>query len=554
MKTEVEVRTLREPLGIIPHVKQIRTAKRFSDSAKYLYFTYNDASDDIEFSLKDKIVVLGSGCYRIGSSVEFDWCCVNMAWALKEHGVPEVVMVNCNPETVSTDFDVLDKLYFEELTLERILDIGKKENPVGVVTSVGGQIPNSLALKLASSGVKILGTSAENIDRAEDRSKFSALLDSLGIKQPMWSKLGTIENAKTFANEIGFPVLVRPSYVLSGTAMNIAYDEKQLENFLMKATVVSKEHPIVISKFMIGSREVEVDGVSDGENVFLGAIIEHVEDAGVHSGDSTMVVPTITISEVEKDEIRRISRKIARSLKIKGPFNIQYLVKNDEVYVIETNLRASRSMPFVSKITGSNLMVIASSAIVDGKIDDGDATLDRFGVKSPQFSFMRLEGTDPLTGVEMVSTGEVAAFDKSFNEAFIKSLVASGVSLPERGDAMLLSVGGDKCKAVEVARKMASIGLKIYATKHTAEALRSNGLHCETIYKISEGKKPNVLDYLENRKIKLVINTPSPDNVSDKVVSDGFLIRRRAVEFGIPIITNLKLADTLADTLHTLPL
>jgi carbamoyl-phosphate synthase large subunit len=551
-KTEVEVRTLRESLGLVPYVKQIRTAKRFSDSAQYLYFTYNDASDDIEFSGTNKMVVLGSGCYRIGSSVEFDWCCVNMAWALKEHGVPEVVMVNCNPETVSTDFDVLDKLYFEELTLERILDIVEKENPEGVVSSVGGQVPNNLAMKLANSGVKILGTSAENIDRAEDRSKFSALLDSLGIKQPKWSKLETIENAKIFASEIGFPVLVRPSYVLSGTAMNIAQDEEQLENFLIKAAVVSSEHPVVISKFMTGSREVEVDGVCDGENVFLGAIIEHVEDAGVHSGDATMLIPTITISEVEKDEIRRTSRKIARSLKIRGPFNIQYLVKNGEVYVIETNLRASRSMPFVSKITGVNLIAIASSAIVGGKIDEGEATIDRFGVKSPQFSFMRLEGTDPLTGVEMVSTGEVVAFNKSFDEAFITSLVASGVSLPVRGDAMLLSVGGDKSKAIKIARKLASIGLKIYATKHTAEALRSNGLHCETIYKISEGKKPNVLDYLENRKIKLVINTPSPDNISTQVVSDGFLIRRRAVEFGIPIITNLKLADTFADTLHAL--
>jgi carbamoyl-phosphate synthase large subunit len=549
-KDETEIRELRAVFGMEPFVKQIRTAKRWSETANYLYFTYNSDSDDIKFFEKNKVVVLGSGCYRIGSSVEFDWCCVNMTWSLKDKGIKEVIMVNCNPETVSTDFDVLDKLYFEELTLERVLDIVKKESPSSVVVSVGGQIPNNLAIKLVKNGVKLLGTSAEDIDRAEDRSKFSDLLDSLGIEQPEWSKLESVKQAKLFASKIGYPVLIRPSYVLSGSAMSVAFDESQLENYLKKATEVSREYPVVISKFILNAREVEVDGVCDGENVFIGGIIEHVENAGVHSGDATMSLPSLTIDEGIKEKIREKTRKIARGLHIKGPFNIQYLLKNGSVYVIECNLRASRSMPFVSKTVGKNLMDLAASAMLGEKIEDAEAVAEKFGVKYPQFSFMRLEGADPVTGVEMVSTGEVACFGTTFEEAFLKSMIAGGTRLPNSGDSILISVGGEKEKAVEIVKKISNNGYKIFATEHTAEALRKNGIDCENIYKISDGKNPNVLDFLVTRKLNFVINTPNPNTIETQAVTDGYLIRRKAVEFGIPIITNLELADTLADALR----
>jgi carbamoyl-phosphate synthase large subunit len=549
-KSESEIRTLRKHSKIEPFVKQIRTARRWSETANYLYFTYNSDHEDIKSFEEKKIVVLGSGCYRIGSSVEFDWCCVNTAWSLKDKGIDEVIMVNCNPETVSTDFDVLDKLYFEELTLERVLDIVDKEKPKGVIVSVGGQVANSLALKLVKNGVKILGTSAEDIDRAEDRFKFSELLDSLDIAQPAWSKLESIENAKLFTRTIGYPVLVRPSYVLSGSAMNVAFDESQLESYLKQATDVSEEHPVVISKFMTNAREVEVDGVCDVKNIFIGAIIEHIEDAGIHSGDATMSIPPLTIDENVKEKIRRITRKIARGLHIKGPFNIQYLVKGGEAYVIECNLRSSRSMPFVSKTIGKNLMDIATSAILGGRIEEGEGTAREFCVKSPQFSFMRLEGADPVTGVEMVSTGEVACFGESFEEALLKSLIASGMKIPKSGDSILISVGGEKDKAVEIVKKIANNGYKIFATKHTAKALKKKGVHCESIFKISEGKNPNVLDFLLEQKLNFVINTPHPNKIDLQAITDGYLIRRKAVEFGIPIITNLELADNLANALR----
>jgi len=494
--------------------------------------------------------VLGSGCYRIGSSVEFDWCCVNMTWSLKEKGISEVIMINCNPETVSTDFDVLDKLYFEELTLERVMDIVEKENFPRVVVSVGGQIPNNLALKLVNNGVSILGTSAEDIDQAEDRSKFSDLLDNLEIEQPEWNKLESIDKSRSFANRIGYPVLIRPSYVLSGSAMGIAYDESQLDEYLRKATDVSREHPVVISKFMLNAREVEVDGICDGDNVFVGAIIEHVENAGVHSGDATMSLPAMTIDEITKEKMRRTSRKIARGLRIKGPFNIQYLVKDRDVYVIECNLRASRSMPFVSKAIGKNLMAIAASAMMGEKIVDGEGVAERFGVKFPQFSFMRMEGADPVTGVEMVSTGEVACFGRNFEEALLKSMIAGGTKLPKSGDSILISVGGEKDKVVEIARKIANSGYRIFATEHTADKLTANGIPCQKVYKISEGKKPNVLDFLVERKLSFVFNTPHPNKIVSRAITDGYLIRRKAVEFGVPVITNLELVDSLATALQ----
>lgn len=549
-KNEVTIRELRSIFKIQPCIKQIPTAKRWSENANYLYCTYNSDKDDIAFVESNKAVVLGSGCYRIGSSVEFDWCCVNTTWALKEKGIKEVVMINCNPETVSTDFDVLDKLYFEELTLERVLDIVEREKRPSVVVSVGGQIPNNLALKLDLNGIKILGTAAKDIDRAEDRSKFSDLLDSLEIEQPKWSKIESLEKSKQFANRIGYPVLIRPSYVLSGSAMSVAYDESQLEDYLRKATDVSLEHPVVISKFMLNAREVEIDGVCDGENVFVGAIIEHVENAGVHSGDATMSLPAMTIDEITKEKIRRITRKIARDLCIKGPFNIQYLVKNRDVFVIECNLRASRSMPFVSKAIGRNLMDIAARAMMGEKIEDGEAVTDKFGVKYPQFSFMRLEGADPVTGVEMVSTGEVACFGRSFEEALLKAMIAGGTRIPKSGDSILISIGGEKEKAVEIAKKIMHNGYRILATGHTADTLSANGIACEKVYKISEGQKPNVLDLLVERKINFVFNIPHPNRIVTAAITDGYLIRRKAVEFGVPVFTNLELLDSLANALQ----
>jgi len=541
---------LRKDFGIKPFVKQIRTANRWSETANYLYFTYNSNNDDIKFYEKNKLVVLGSGCYRIGSSVEFDWCCVNMAWALKK-SIDEVIMINYNPETVSTDFDVLDKLYFDELTLERVLDITEKENPLGLVVSVGGQIPNNLALKLSKNGVNILGTSAENIDKAEDRFKFSEILDKLNIEQPRWGKIENIKKAKLLAKNIGYPVLIRPSYVLSGSAMNVAFDENQLEKYLKHAAKVSKEHPVVISKFIANAREVEIDGVCDGKNVFIGAIIEHVEDAGIHSGDATMSIPTISISENVKEKIRKYTRKIARSLSIKGPFNIQYLVKNEKVFVIECNLRSSRSMPFVSKTIGINLMETAADAILGKNIQPQEITLKKFGVKVPQFSFMRLDGADPITGVEMVSTGEVACFENTFGDAFIKALIASGINIPKKGDSILITIGGDKKPIIPLAKKLQKMGFKIFATEHTADALKENKINCKILYKVSEEKQPNIQDYLTNKKIKFVINIPGINNGEDskQILEDEYLIRRRAVEFGISIITNLELARTFLNTI-----
>lgn len=403
-------------------------------------------------------MVLGAGVFRIGSSVEFDWCGVNTIWALKKNGIQEAIMVNYNPETVSTDYDMSDKLYFEELTLERILDIYEKENPLGVVASVGGQIPNNLALKLANHGVKLLGTSGQSIDCAEDRSKFSALLDKLGISQSEWSKLITTEDARGFAEKIGYPVLVRPSYVLSGSAMRVAYTENELEDYIKLATRVSREHPVVISKFIENAKEVEVDGVSGGEDVLIGAIIEHIENAGVHSGDATMVIPPQTLSNRVMKTIEDYTHKIVRALEIKGPYNIQYLVKNGVTDVIECNLRASRSMPYVSKTRGVNLMELATLAMLGKRFKDVGITelpsITHVGVKAPQFSFMRLSGADPILGVEMLSTDEVACLGENFADAFSKALQSAEFKIPISNGSVLVTVGGEelKRKAVPLAK------------------------------------------------------------------------------------------------------
>ena len=547
-KDEGEVRKLRKSMGIVPFIKQIDTlSAEWPAVTNYLYLTYNGSNDDIIPKKTQKCVVLGSGCYRIGSSVEFDWCCVNMALALKEKGIQEVIMVNYNPETVSTDYDILDKLYFDELSLERILDIAEKENPDGVVVSVGGQIPNNLALKLATAGIRILGTTAEDIDRAEDRAKFSTELDVLQIPQPPWSRLESLLQAKRAARILGYPILIRPSYVLSGSSMKVTNDEGELEDYLKRAGGISSEHPVVMSKFIVDAREVEVDAVSDGKNVFIGAIIEHVEEAGIHSGDATMSIPSILIADATKEKIRGYTRKIARQLRIRGPFNIQFLCKNGEVYVIECNVRSSRSMPFVSKTVGVNLMSLAADVFLGGSVQEGEAKSSGYAVKSPQFSFMRLEGADPVTSVEMVSTGEVACFGRSFDEAFLKSLMAAGFNLPRR--SILLSTGPPKTKEylLPTVKKLAEMGFELFATGGTAKFLEANGIKTTLLRWPLDGKEPNAATYLSHKKIDLVINIPK--SFEEEELRNDYLIRRRAVEYGIPVITNPELAVTLTGAL-----
>ncbi len=559
---EMTIRKLRKEANIVPVVKQIDTlAAEWPAKTNYLYLTYGGDENDIDFhSHKSKVMVLGAGVFRIGSSVEFDWCGVNTIWALKKSGVQEAIMVNYNPETVSTDYDMSDKLYFEELTLERILDIYDKENPLGVVASVGGQIPNNLALNLTNSGVKLLGTSGQSIDRAEDRTKFSVLLDNLGIPQPEWSGLATNRDVKEFAGKIGYPVLIRPSYVLSGSAMRVAYAEDELENYLKLATKVSREHPVVISKFIEKAKEVEVDGVSDGEDILIGAIIEHIENAGVHSGDATMGIPPQTLSPSVLKTIEDYTYRIVKALEIKGPYNIQFLVKNGSTYVIECNLRASRSMPYVSKTRGVNLIELATLAMLDKKFRDAGITglpsVQHVGVKVPQFSFMRLSGADPVLGVEMLSTGEVACLGENFADALSKALQSAEFKIPPTGGSVLITVGGEdlKRKIIPLGKALRKMDFKIYATEHTAEALRQAGVNnISVLHKVREvGKNPNIVEYLQKRKIDLVINIPTPNHSATfaEVLKDEYTIRRLAIEFNIPVVTNLELASALTKVLE----
>jgi carbamoyl-phosphate synthase large subunit len=558
---EMEVRNFRKSKGIVPVVKQIDTlAAEWPAKTNYLYLTYNGDENDIKFgSGKKKVMVLGAGVFRIGSSVEFDWGGVNTIWALKRQGIDEAIMVNYNPETVSTDYDISDKLYFEELTLERILDIYDKENPFGIVGCVGGQIPNNLALKLDKAGVKLLGTTSESIDQAEDRSKFSALLDRLGIPQPKWSKLTTLKGAETFAQEIGYPILVRPSYVLSGYAMRIAQNIGELRDYLELATTVSPEHPVVISKFVSGAKEVEVDGVSDGENTLIGAVIEHIEQAGVHSGDAVMSIPPHSLSDNIVKKIEDYSREIAKALKIKGPFNIQYLVKDNGVSVIECNLRASRSLPYVSKTRGVNLIEVSTAIMLGITLRDiGIVKLKPIpyvSIKVPQFSFMRLTGADPILGVEMLSTGEAACIGENFADALLKALQSVEFEMPKEGSSVLITVGGEQMKkrVVPLARNLRDLGFSIYATEHTADVIRKAGLNSVTVlHKVREvEKKPNILDYLLGRKVNLVINIPSANSVGveSEILEDEYTIRRLAVEFNIPVVTTLELASALVKVL-----
>ena len=546
--TEDTIRGKREKLNIHPHVKQIDTlAAEYPAQTNYLYLTYNGDGDDIDSapgrSGKDKIIVLGSGPYRIGSSVEFDWCCVTCAQTVQKNGLAPII-VNCNPETVSTDYDMAQKLYFEELTTETILEIYRKEKPQGVIVSMGGQTPNNLVLPLDKFGVKILGTTPTSIDRAEDRHKFSLLCDQLAIDQPPWAKLKNIEDAILFAEKIGYPVLVRPSYVLSGAAMNVAFNSLDLKKYLSLASHISSLYPVVISKFIENAKEIEIDAVAKNGRVLTFAICEHVENAGVHSGDSTMVLPPQKIYRETEKQIEKIAALIAKSLKITGPFNIQFLARNNKVMVIECNLRASRSLPFVSKVTGINFVQVATEAILDSdppSIGSAVNGISYVGVKAPQFSFSRIKGADPVLRVEMTSTGEVACFGRDVHEAFLKSLIATGLKLPKKSVFISLAGEQNKIKFLESTKILATLGLKIYATAGTSQFLKENGVRAIKLYKIHEHKKPNVLDYLTTKKIDLVINIIDP--YFKKEFDDDYLIRRTTIDYGVPLLTNLQTAE-----------
>ena len=550
--TEEKVRKKRKKHGITPYVKQIDTlAAEYPAKTNYLYLTYNGCKDDLKFKEKNQVIVLGSGAYRIGSSVEFDWCCVNSVTTLKNLKY-QTILINCNPETVSTDYDICDKLYFEELTFERVLDIYEKEQPLGIIVSMGGQIPNNLALPLYNTGVSILGTSPIDIDKAEDRHKFSQLLDELGIDQPVWKELTSIKDAEKFAEQVGYPVLVRPSYVLSGAAMSIALSREELKKYLRKASEVCKEHPVVISKFITNAKEIEIDAVAKKGNLYCYAISEHVENAGVHSGDATMVLPPQRTYLETMRRVKIIAKKIAKSLKITGPFNIQFIAKDNDVKVIECNLRVSRSFPFASKVFKINFIDLATRIIMSKpvpNIDRSSFDLDYVGVKAPQFSFKRLKGSDPVLSVEMASTGEVACLGDDFNEAFLKSLLSVGFNIPKK--TILLSTGPiySKAEFLESTKILQQKGYKFYATKGTADFMKKHGLKAEILYWPLEKKEPNTLTYIADGKIDLVINIPK--NIEKEELDNDYLIRRKAVDFGIPLITNLQLAKRFVEAIQT---
>jgi carbamoyl-phosphate synthase large subunit len=545
-------RALRKRGGIQPGVAQIDTmAAEFPAETNYLYSSYQASESDIRPSPRKKIMVLGSGVYRIGSSVEFDWCCVNAVRTAASLGY-ETIMLNYNPETVSTDYDVCDRLVFDEISLETVLDLWETEKPDGVVVSMGGQIPNNLALRLHEAGVPIIGTHPQNIDRAEDRSKFSALLDDLGIDQPQWAHVTDLAEVDEIVARLGgFPLLVRPSYVLSGAAMSVAHEPNELRRILARAKRVSLEHPVVVSKFETHSREVELDGVADGGRLILWAISEHVEDAGVHSGDATLVLPPQTLYIATIRRIKQISIQIARELDITGPFNIQFLARHNTVKVIECNLRASRSFPFVSKVTGHNFAAEATRRMLHVKreLTNRCLDLDYVGVKVPMFSFSRLVGADPMLGVEMASTGEVGCLGADIHVALLHGLFSTGFRLPRRG--VLLSLGpiADKYWFADEAKVIANeLNLPIYATEGTAEALESLGIDCVAVTKFDEGPGSAVA-LIEANEVDLVINVPREYDEMGR--PDGYVIRRRAVDQGVPLITDLQLARAVVEALRS---
>ncbi len=551
------VRSLRKRLGVLPVVKQIDTlAAEYPAQTNYLYLTYNGRENDVNY-LHDhrSIVVLGSGAYRIGSSVEFDWCSVNALLTVKKEGWRSV-MINYNPETVSTDYDICDRLYFDELTFERVMDILDLEQPHGTILSVGGQIPNNLATRLDEQGVNILGTTAKSIDNAEDRNKFSAMLDRLGVDQPRWRELTSMEDINSFIEEVGFPVLVRPSYVLSGAAMNVCYNQEQLTRFLRLAANVSKKHPVVVSQFISGAKEIEMDAVAKDGDIVAYAISEHIEYAGVHSGDATIQFPPQKLYVETVRRIRRISRQIASALEISGPFNIQFLAKNNDIKVIECNLRASRSFPFVSKVLKINLIDLATRVMLGLDVEKPGKNafdLDYVGIKASQFSFSRLQGADPVLGVDMASTGEVGCIGNDSSEALIKAMVSVGNRVPSRG--VLLSTGTPKQKAdmLDAAHELANRGYTIYATGGTHAYLNDNGIPAIRVYWPSQSDmQPQAIDLLHEHKVDMVVNIPK--NFTDMELSNGYKIRRAAIDLNIPLLTNARLASAYIDAFTTHPL
>ncbi len=541
----LKIRSYRKERGITPVVKQIDTlGAEYPAQTNYLYITYNGISNDIDFAHDHRsVIVLGSGAYRIGSSVEFDWCSVSALNTIRDQGYRSVI-INYNPETVSTDYDICDRLYFDELTLERVLDITDLEEPKGVVVSTGGQIPNNLAMRLHNEHVPILGTSAENIDNAEDRHKFSSLLDKIGVDQPRWRELTTMDDIYKFVDEVGFPVLIRPSYVLSGAAMNVVSNREELEHFLTLATSVSKQYPVVVTEFIEHAKEIEIDAVAKEGEVLIYAISEHVEFAGVHSGDATMVFPPQKMYVETMRRIKKISREVARLLDISGPFNMQLMAKNNEIKVIECNLRASRSFPFVSKVLKVNFIDIAMKVMlgVDPNVPNKSAfELDYVGIKAPQFSFSRLQKTDPVLGVEMSSTGEVGCIGENFHEAILKSMISVGYAIPKKN--ILLSTGDSRSKMdmLSAAKSLQQKGYNIFATKGTAAFLELNGIHATVLHWPDQDKQPNTLDYIKKKKIDLVVNIPK--NLSKDELNNDYTIRRSAIDFNIPLITNARLAS-----------
>ena len=549
LKENLEVRKYRKSRQILPAVKRINTvASEHPELTNYLYMTYAVNGHDIEYYKNEKsVVVLGSGAYRIGSSVEFDWCSVNAINTARKLGYKSI-MINYNPETVSTDYDMCDRLYFDELTLERVLDVIDLEQPKGTIVSVGGQIPNNLAMKLYKQGVPVLGTSPVNIDRAENRDKFSAMLDKLGIDQPAWRALTSLDDIKEFVNEVGFPVLVRPSYVLSGAAMNVCYDYEELERFLKMATEVSKDYPVVVSQFMQETKEIEFDAVADKGEIVEYAISEHIEYAGVHSGDATMAFPAQNIYFSTVRQIKKIARKIATELNISGPFNIQFLAKNRDVKVIECNLRASRSFPFVSKILKRNFIETATKIMLDApyeRPDKSEFDIDRIGVKASQFSFARLQNADPVLGVDMSSTGEVGCLGDDFNEALLNALIATGYKLPQKN--ILISSGGVKGKVdlLEPARDLVKNGYQIFATEGTARFFAENGVPATKVSWPDESGDNNVMDMIAQHQFELIVNVPK--NHSKRELTNGYRIRRGAIDHNIPLMTNVRLAKAFIE-------
>ena len=557
-KEVLAVRAQRKKLNILPAVKRIPTvASEHPDLTNYLYMTYAVEGYDINYYKNEKsVIVLGSGAYRIGSSVEFDWCSVNAINTARKLGYKSI-MINYNPETVSTDYDMCDRLYFDELSFERVLDVIDLESPRGVIVSVGGQIPNNLAMKLHRQSVPILGTSPVNIDRAENRGKFSAMLDKLGIDQPKWSALTSMEDVQKFIDEVGYPVLVRPSYVLSGAAMNVCHDDDELRRFLEAASEVSKEYPVVISQFMTETNEIEFDGVAQNGEVVEYGISEHVEYAGVHSGDATMTFPAQQISFATARQIKKISRAIAKELNISGPFNIPYLAKGRDVKVIECNLRASRSFPFVSKVLKRNFIETATRIMLDApyqKPDKSAFDIDRMGVKASQFSFARLQNADPVLGVDMSSTGEVGCMGDTFEEALLNSLIATGYKIPSKEKGIMISSGGTKEKAsmLDAAQALVKNGYTVYASEGTAKFLNDNHVKAIAVAWPDEDHKdmPNVMEMIADHKFDLIVNIPK--NHTKRELTNGYRIRRGAIDHNIPLMTNARLASAFIEAFCTL--